>query len=275
MVSIESVDGLPGFAEGVPGYELCPSVHMQAAEAGAQFAMTEVQHFDQDPEGWRVHTGAGTYCARAVIVATGTHFKALGLANEARLVGKGISHCASCDAPLLRDQDVVVVGGGDSALQKGLLLAQSASRVTVIHRGDALTGQAIYRDQVIAHPKINIEYGTVVEEVLGTETLTGLRISDRTRAETREVEAAGMFVFVGLEPATDFLHGRLLLDGLLLDPGGGVLTDGQLRSSVAGLFAAGTVRAGAAGRAAAPADDGTTAAIAADGYLSHGQWRAG
>ena len=153
MVSIESVDGLPGFAEGVPGYELCPSVHMQAAEAGAQFAMNEVQHFDQDPEGWRVHTGAGTYCARAVIVATGTHFKALGLANEARLVGKGISHCASCDAPLLRDQDVVVVGGGDSALQEGLLLAQSASRVTVVHRGDALTGQAIYRDQVIAHPK--------------------------------------------------------------------------------------------------------------------------
>src|SRR5271169_1406183 len=153
LISIEKIDGYPGFPDGVPGYDLCPMLQDQAAAAGAEFMMTGLERLDSQDGKWRVTSGEGDIVARAVIVATGSSLKKLDVPGEERLTGNGVSQCASCDAPLFRDRVVAVVGGGDSAMQEALTLAEFASKVIILHRGNVLTGQACYRDRVIAHQK--------------------------------------------------------------------------------------------------------------------------
>jgi thioredoxin reductase (NADPH) len=217
---------------------------------------------------WRVTAAGGELRARTVVVATGTTSKTLGIPGEERLRGKGVSHCASCDAPLMRGRVVAVVGGGDSALQEALTLAQHVARVIVLHRGTAFSAQAAYCQRVREHPKIDIRFGTIVEEVLGDGGLTGVRTRTVSDGRLADLELAGLFVYVGLAPATAWMNG--LAD---LDPSGRIVTDSAMRCRQPGLLAAGTVRSASAGRAAAAAGDGATAAIAADRYLRDGGWR--
>ena len=193
-----------------------------------------------------------------MIVASGSDIRTLGVPGEERLKGKGVSHCASCDAPLLRDRVVAVVGGGDSAMQEALTLAGHASRVIVLQRGEALSGQASYRDRVLAHPNIEVRYNTVVEEIMGDDAVSGVRL----RGTDEVVEAAGVFVYIGLAPNSAFLGGRLRLDR-----SGRIPTDATMATEQAGLFAAGSVRSGWPGRASASAGEGTAAAVAAHNYL--------
>jgi thioredoxin reductase (NADPH) len=207
--------------------------------------------------------------ARAVVVATGSSLKTLGIPGEERLTGKGVSHCASCDAPLLRGRTVGVVGGGDSALQEALTLAQHVARVIVLHRGSAFSAQAAYVQRVLENPKIEVRFGTVVEEAVGNGGLTGVRTRSVGDGKTGDLELAGLFVYVGLVPVTAWLGSVLALDS-----SGRIPVDGAMRSSLPGLFAAGTVRSGSVGRAAAAAGDGATAAVSADQYLKDGKWRA-
>ena len=141
LLSIERIDGYPGFPDGVPGYDLCPMVQEQAAGAGAEFDAAMVTGIAAHEGRWQVTTAGGDLSARAVVIATGTTTKALGIAGEERLRGKGVSHCASCDAPLMRGRVVAVVGGGDSALQEALTLAQHVAKVILLHRGTALSAQ--------------------------------------------------------------------------------------------------------------------------------------
>jgi len=271
LVSIERIDGYPGFPDGVPGYDLCPIIQEQAAGAGAEFAATEATglHADdaaQAPGRWRVSTGEGDVRARAVVIATGTTLKTLGIPGEEELRGKGVSHCASCDAPLLRGRIVGVVGGGDSALQEALTLAQHAARVIILHRGTAFSAQPDYVRRVQENPKIEVRFGTTVEEAIGNGGLKSVRTRTVGDGKTSDLELAGLFVYVGLAPATT------LLDGVLaLDASGRIPVDGEMRSGLSGLFAAGTVRSGSAGRAASAAGDGATAALSADGYLRGGR----
>ena len=267
LLSIERIDGYPGFPDGIPGFDLCPMVMEQATAAGAELAATEVTQLHAHDGRWRVTTGEGDVWARAVVIATGTTLKALDVPGEVRLRGKGVSHCATCDGPLLRNRVVGVVGGGDSALQEALTLAQSASRVIILHRGATLSAQAAYRERVSTHAKIEIRFNTIVEEVSGDTVLTGVRTrtGDGT---TAELELAGLFVYVGLKPNTAWLDGALDFD-----VSGRIPVDGALRCRPPGLFAAGTIRSGSAGRAASAAGDGATAAVAADRYLTDGAWR--
>ena len=268
LLSIEKIEAYPGFAEGVAGYELCPLAQAQAIEAGAEVMAAEVAELAPEGNDWRVATNMGDQAARAVILATGTSLKELDIPGEARLRGKGVSHCASCDAPLMRDKVVAVVGGGDSACQEALTLAEAASRVVMLHRGDALSAQSSFRDRVTAHPKIEIRFGAVVREILGGETVAGVRVHDAAGDATDDLEADGVFVYIGLEANTAFLNGAVALDAA-----GFIVTDGSMRTTQKGVFAVGTVRAGSPGRAVASAGDGTAAAIAADTYLSDGTWR--
>jgi thioredoxin reductase (NADPH) len=157
---------------------------------------------------------------------------------------------------------VAVVGGGDSALQEALTLAQHASRVIVLHRGTAFSAQAAYVQQVNGNPKIEVRFGTVVEDAIGDGGLKGVRTRSVGDGGTAQIEVAGLFVYVGLSPATAWLDGAAALD-----PSGGISVDGEMRSNRPGLLAAGTVRAGAAGRAASAAGDGVAAALSADRYL--------
>jgi len=268
LLSIETVDGYPGFPDGVPGYDLCPMVQEQAADAGAEFSATQVDRLEQTDIGWRLSTGEGDVIARAVVLATGSSLKELGVPGELRLRGKGVSHCATCDAPLLRNRIVVVVGGGDSGLQESLTLAEHASRVIILEKSAALTGQAVYRERIAAHRKIEVRCNTVVEDILGDDKVGVVRICDMTAGAVEDLETAGVFVYIGLLPNTALLQGQLGLD-----PFGAVPVDVSMRTELRGLFAAGTVRSGTPGRAASSAGDGVIAAVAADRYLADSDWR--
>jgi len=263
LLSINRIDGYPGFPDGVPGYDLCPIAQEQATAAGAVLKMTELVDLERDEDAWRGRLGDGSAIqAHAVIVATGARLKKLGVPGEERLFGKGVSHCASCDAPLLKGKSVVVVGGGDSALQEALTLAEQASRVVVVHRGSALTAQKAYRDAVAAQSRIELRGESAVAEILGDTSVKGVRLADGM-----EIGAAGVFVYVGLEP-----------DGMLApisvrDNAGGILTDASMRTTLPGLAAAGAVHTGWPGRAAAAVGEGAAAAIAIDRWLCDKHWR--
>jgi thioredoxin reductase (NADPH) len=267
LLSIDQVEGVPGFPDGVPGYELCPLTQEQAAVSGAEFAIAEAEGLEAHRDGWRVAAGGSEYLARAVIVATGARLRELGVPGEDRLTGRGVSHCASCDAPLLRDQVVGVVGGGDSALQEALTLAAFASEVVVLHRGEALSAQETYRRRVLEQPKISVRYGTVVDEILGDEKVAGVRTRERDTGGVADLELGGVFVYVGLDPNTGLLEGSVKLDSA-----GRVPTDGRLRTELPGVFAAGILRSDSNGQAAGSIGDGAAAAVAADRYLADGSW---
>jgi thioredoxin reductase (NADPH) len=271
LVSIEKIEGLPGFPDGVPGYDLCPMMQDQAVASGAEFMMNSLERMDAQDGKWRVTTGEGDILARAVILATGSTLKKLGVPGEERLTGMGVSHCATCDGPLLRGRIVAVVGGGDSAMQEALTLAEFASKVLVLQREPALTGQSFYRDRVASHQKIEVRFGTVVQEILGEATVTGLRTRDATsNGDACDVEAAAVFAYIGLQPNTAVLQGRVNLDSA-----GTIPTDGWMRTDLIGVCAAGNARSRSAHRAAGAAGDGASAAIAVDRYLADGIWRDG
>ena len=269
LLSIERIDGVPGFPEGVAGYELCPMLQEQAADS---------RRNDPRDRTWGpvlVASGfvfvAAVSFARvelAMVLATGARLRSLGVEGEERLQGRGVSHCASCDAPLMRDRTVGVVGGGDSALQEALTLADAVGEVIVLHRGDALTAQAAYREPALAHPKISVRYGTVVEEILGEDAVSGVRTRDGASGETQDLELGGLFIYVGLEPNSDFVR-----DLIELDDDGRIPTDAAMQTELPGVFAAGIVRRGSLGQAAISAGEGAAAAKAAHRHLGVGHER--
>jgi thioredoxin reductase (NADPH) len=268
LLSINRIDGFPGFPDGIPGYDLCPIAQEQAVAAGAEFAATDLTSLAPHEERWRLATASGEdYVARGVVLATGAELRELGVPGEARLRGKGVSHCASCDAPLLRDRVVGVVGGGDSAAQEALTLADAVARVVLLHRGDALSAQAAYRDRIVQHPKVEIRFNTVVEEIVGEASVTGLRMRDRVTGAGGNLDLAGVFIYIGMQPNTGFLDGKITLDAE-----GRIETDPAMRTSRRGLCAAGAVRSGWLGRAVISAGEGAAAALAIDRYLDDGRW---
>jgi thioredoxin reductase (NADPH) len=229
---------------------------MQAVEAGAEMVGVPLDGIGGTST-IELHTGEGDFAARTLIIATGSDIRTLGVPGEERLKGKGVSHCASCDAPMLREAIVAVVGGGDSAMQEALTIAAHASRVVMLVRGDALGGQAVYRTRIAETSNIEVRTGVSVTEIVGDEGVTGVRLSDGTTLETPAV-----FAYAGLVPNTAFLGDRLGRDDE-----GRLEVDALLACTEAGYFAAGSVRSGWAGRAAASAGDGATAAVAADRFL--------
>ena len=268
LVSIDKIEGLPGFPDGVAGYDLCPMTQEQADAAGVEFLMASCESLAADGDRWRlVANDGGTSVARAVIIATGARLAKLGVPGEERLFGKGVSECASCDAPLLRNKVAVVVGGGDSGMQEALTLAEHVAKVIIIERGPALTGQASYRDRVGAHPKIELRYGTTVSEVLGGDAVSGVRIKSVDTGAESELAADGVFACIGLVPNTEPFSQLVPLD-----PTGRIVVDAEMRTPAAGLCAAGNVRQGSPHRAAGAIGDGAAAAIAIDRYLATGAW---
>jgi thioredoxin reductase (NADPH) len=267
LVNVEKIEDFPGFVDGIAGYDLCPTVQEQAQTAGAEFALAEVTALVPTDGDWTTVTDEARYHSRAVLVAVGSRPRPLGLEGEERLVGRGLSHCATCDGPLFRGRPVGVVGGGDSALQEALTLAAFASRVTIFQRGDALTAQHVYRARVDASPAIEVRLATTIEAILGDDALAGVEVRDARRGALDVVQLAGLFPYVGLEPRTGFLGDLLPLDGA-----GHIPTDIWLRTPLPGLFAAGDARQDSAAQAVSAAGDGATAARAVDRYLRDGSW---
>jgi thioredoxin reductase (NADPH) len=267
LISIEKIDGFPGFPEGAPGYDLCPMLQDQAAAAGSEFLMTSLLQLEPQDGGWLARTGEGEVAARGVVLAMGSSLKTLDVPGEQRLTGNGVSHCATCDAPLLRDRIVAVVGGGDSAMQESLTLAEHVAKVIVLQRGDALTGQASYRAQVTAHPKIELRFATAVTEILGDTNVGSVRVRNGRDGAVADVEVAAVFPYVGLTANTSCVQDCRGLDAGLIP------TDDMMRTVLKGICAAGNVRCQSSFRAASAAGDGAAAAAALDRYLADGSWR--
>jgi thioredoxin reductase (NADPH) len=262
LISIEKIEDFPGFPDGIAGYDLCPTVQRQAADQGAEFQRAEVQRLEAQDRLWTVITDEERHRAKAVIVATGSQLKNLGVPGEEKLMGRGVSHCASCDGPLYNGQVVGVVGGGDSALQEALTLTNYAERVLVFHREENFSAQETYRQRVLTNAKIFPRYRTTVEEISGDDAVTGVRLRDLVSGELSEVDLAGLFVYVGLQPNTAFLK-----DLVRLSDTGHVPTDSWMKTARDGLYAVGDIRQDSASQAITSAGDGATAAIAAYRYI--------
>jgi thioredoxin reductase (NADPH) len=260
IVNADSIENFPGIPRAIPGHELGPLLHEQAEAAGAEVKLDMVEAIEIAGAHRIVRGTTQAWRARAVIIAAGSALRALGIPGEEELRGKGVSHCASCDAPLFAGQDVCVIGGGDSALDEALVLARHAARVTVFHRDATPSAQQALIDRAAAARNIEMCPESLVEEILGQDAVTGVRVC--TSGASRVHSVRGVFIYVGLEPNTQFLRGLLALD-----PAGHIETDAMMRTSVDGIFAAGDVRAGSVAQLAAAVGDGATAALAAFRYL--------
>jgi thioredoxin reductase (NADPH) len=261
IAAAEHIENFPGFPQGISGAELGPLLHEQAEAAGAEFVLDTVEGVAVDGD-WRVITAAEPLRARAVIVAAGSALKSLGVPGEEAFLGRGVSHCASCDGHFFSGQEVCVIGGGDSALDEALVLTEHVARVTVFHRGATFDAQRVLIDRVAANGKIELVPSTAVEEIFGDDSVAGVRLRDLTSRAVRDHAVKGVFVYVGLEPNSAFVRGVVAVD-----PAGHIDTDIMMRTSVPGIFAAGDIRAHSVAQLAAVAGDGATAAIAAWRYL--------
>lgn len=262
LISIEKIEDFPGFTDGVAGYELCPNVQRQAADQGAEFQRAEVKSLESTGPFWSILTDEKRHLAKVVIVASGSTIKELGVPGEERLKGRGVSHCASCDGPLYDGKMVGVVGGGDSAIQEALTLSNFAQSVLIFSREESFSGQYSYLQRALSDSKIEPRYRTVVEEILGEDAVTGVRLRDLATDEISQVHLAGVFVYAGLKPNTAFLKNVLKLSET-----GHVPTDLWMKTECDGLYAAGDIRQDSAAQAITSAGDGATAAIAAYRYI--------
>lgn len=262
LLSLEKVEGFPGFPDGAPGFDLCPAVQEQAMASGAEVEMLSVEALRRDGSLWIASAGGREFYAGAVIAATGSKLRKLGVPGEDEFEGRGVSQCASCDAPLLRGKHAVVVGGGDSAVQEALTLAPVAAKVTLITRGGDLRAQRPMANSLRAFATVEIRTGLTVSGITGDGGVSGVVLADAKGAPAGELACDAVFVFTGLEPQTAWLG-----DWVDRDNSGAVRTDAALATRTPGLFAAGALRSGWAGRAAASAGEGAAAAVAAHAWL--------
>jgi thioredoxin reductase (NADPH) len=260
------VENYPGFAEPILGPELMQQMRRQAERVGAEFVAEDAVAVDFRARPFRVQAGNGeVYEARAVIVATGARARMLGLPSEQKYLGRGVSTCATCDGFFFRGKRVVVVGGGDTAMEEALYLANLAESVRVVHRRDQLRASRILQERAFRNPKIEFVWNHVVEEILGEDSrVTGVRLRHTQTGEVRELPADGVFVAIGHVPNTDLFRGQLELDAA-----GYVVLKRGMMTSVEGVFAAGDVHDHTYRQAVTAAGYGCQAAIEAERWLAH------
>ena len=256
------VENFPGFPEGVQGPELIRLMREQAERFGTEVMRGEIDAVDFSRRPFRVTLDGTDHLARTVIVASGARARWLGLPNEMQLVGRGISSCATCDGFFFRGREVGVVGGGDSAMEEAIFLTRFASRVYVIHRRDQLRASKIMQQRAFANSRIEFLWNSVVDELLGRESLEGVVLRDTRRDETRELPIEGLFVAIGHIPNTTMFEGQLEMD----DQGYLVLHEGS-RTNVPGVFAAGDVHDRRYRQAVTAAGAGCKAAMDAEKFL--------
>ncbi|HEV2757165.1 MAG TPA: thioredoxin-disulfide reductase [Actinomycetota bacterium] len=255
------VENYPGFVDGIMGPELMESMRKQAARFGTEFLTDNVTSVDFSSKPLKVETAGTSYEAAAVIISTGASARMLGIPGERELLGHGVSTCATCDGFFFRGQEIVVVGGGDSALEEANFLTKFASKVTVVHRRDALRASKIMQDRAFANPKIEFVFDHVVKQINGDGKVAGATLTNVKTGEERELPASGVFVAIGHTPSTSLFEGQLELSE------GYIVTNDGTATSVEGVFAAGDVVDFRYRQAITAAGMGCMAAIDAERYL--------
>ena len=258
------VENYPGFPDGILGPELMMKFREQAERFGTEFVTADADRVDLSASPFGVWVGDTEYRANAIVLSTGASARMLGLPSEQRLLGHGVSTCATCDGFFFRDHDIAVVGGGDSAMEEAIFLTKFANRVTVIHRRDELRASKIMQDRAFANPKIDFRWNSVVTDVAGDGRVEIVRVRDTMTGEQADLKVGGLFVAIGHDPNTKLVEGQIELD----ENGYVVLPDaGSTRTSVDGVFAAGDVADHVFRQAVTAAGTGCMAAMEAERWL--------
>jgi thioredoxin reductase (NADPH) len=269
LMITSDVENYPGYPEGVLGPEMMKDFRRQAARFGGEFISDDVSRVDFSERPFRVYVGDDEYRAEAVIVATGANARVLGLTSERNLQGRGVSYCAVCDAAFFREKEVVVVGGGDSAMEEAIFLTKFATKVTLVHRRNDFRASQIMIDRARSNEKIEILTPYVVEEVLGVENgkLTGVLLRNVETGESRDYPTDGLFVAIGHDPTT-----KLFVDALDHDENGYLITAGKsTETNIPGVFAAGDVQDHVYRQAITAAGSGCAAALDAERFLAESE----
>ena len=262
MTTTESIENYPGFPQGVTGDELSHLMEEQAKKCGMEAVTQEVVKVSLEADLKVVQTHESIYRCEALIIGTGTEYRKLGIPGEKEFAGKGVSYCATCDGAFFRESQIVVVGGGDSALTEALFLTKFAKELTIIHRRDALRGTKIYQERALANPKIKFLWNSTVQEIKGDSVVRSIIVKNVKTGQIKELETDGAFLFVGLVPRTQFLEGIVQMD-----EAGYILTNDDCETSTRGFFAVGDCRRKLLRQIATAVGDGATAAFAAEKYL--------
>jgi thioredoxin reductase (NADPH) len=263
ILNAEKVDNYPGFPEGISGLKLGELMHQQATKYGLKTIIAEATGIEPQPKQIVVKTTEGNFIAKAVIIASGSERRKLGIPGEEEFTGKGVSYCATCDAAFFRDLPVAVVGGGNAAITEALHLTKFASKVTVIHRREQLRASGIMQEKAFSQPKIEFLWDTVAETIEGENSVTRIKLRQLKTGEESSLDISGVFISVGLKPNTNYLKGVLPLD-----EGGYVITSDKMETEIPGIFAAGDIRRNSARQAITAAGDGATAAFYAEKFIT-------
>ena len=266
LMMTTAVENYPGFKDGIMGPELMATMRAQAERFGTDFVRGDVTSVDLSGAAFSVSTIDETHHARSLIISTGASARLLGLSSERKLMGHGVSTCATCDGYFFRDKPIAVVGGGDTAMEEAIFLTKFASHVSVIHRRAELRASQIMQEKALANPKVSFEWNSVVEEVrdVAQGVVTGVTIRNIANGEIKTLDVEGLFVAIGHTPNTS-----LFVDKLALDTNGYIVPKGGSRTSVPGVFAAGDVQDHTYRQAITAAGSGCMAAIDAERYLEN------
>lgn len=263
ILKTESIENYPGFPQGVKGWELADTFAAHLADYPFDRYNDAVLKMEQSAHGWALTIGKDTIEGKTVVICSGANPRPLGLPREVQLTGRGVSYCALCDGNFFRDQVVAVVGGGNSALEEALYLSRIVRKLYLIHRREGFRGAKIYQDKIReASDKIELVLDSVVTELLGEESLGGVRVKNVKTGAESQLDVDGLFVFVGYDPQNSFFPAELAIDAR-----GFVLTDCEMRTNLPGVFAAGDIRSKLCRQVATAVGDGATAATAAFTYL--------
>jgi thioredoxin reductase (NADPH) len=262
MTITELIENYPGFPQGINGDELSHLMEEQAKRFELEVVSQDVVEVKLEGDKKVVKTEEGSYLCEALIICTGTEYRKLGVPGEKEFAGKGVSYCATCDGAFFKDSQIVVVGGGDSALTEALYLTKFVKELTIVHRRDALRGTKIYQERVFANPKIKLLWNSVIQEIKGDSVVRSVVVKNVKTGEVNEHPIEGAFLFVGLLPRTQFLKGLVNVD-----EAGYIITDENCETSVKGIFAAGDCRKKLLRQVATAVGDGATAAFAVEKYL--------
>jgi thioredoxin reductase (NADPH) len=265
-----TIENYPGFSGGISTSELVQKMEEQAKEAGAEIESAEVISVESDPANapyvHTIKTADKIFNAKTVIVASGAHWKRLGVPGEEKLIGRGVSFCATCDAPFFKNKEIIVVGGGDKAIEEAIFLTSYAAKVTIIHRRKELRATEILQEKAKANPKINFVLDSVVEEISGENKVAAVKVKNVLTGSMTTIACQGVFVFVGIIPSTDFLKKQLATDNT-----GFIITDDKMKSSIEGIFACGDCRSKDLYQVITACGEAAQAAFAAHNYLLHGK----